>query len=394
MNKSFVLALLATLSFGQSDQAELALLNYAANFGKTYKSVGEMRQRAANYQASLRARPQLEAESPFAVFGDTKFSDWSVAEFDAFLTERKEDRRALASPPPASEERNLQSSLADIDWVSVMGPVKDQGGCGSCAAFAVTSLLEGMQVIKTGNAPLHLSEQQGLDCARVAPYYNSGCSGGLRDSYMHFYSDNGAMLTSDYPYTGTDKACTQTSSSPIAVWGDWSSFVDLATSNGASIADLHANLLNGPIAVGVNASGWGSQYVSGIASPSDLSCDPLRINHGVVAVGYSAEVTGSPTTTTTTTSSFSDCTKASKTEKRSNTCTGANEVIYNRRYCCVETTTTTTTTTPGGVITPAYWLIQNSWGVGYGESGFMKLRADSGYGVCGVNRRAYAIDVL
>jgi C1A family cysteine protease len=81
-----------------------------------------------------------------------------------------------------------------------MIPVKNQGNCGSCAPFAVTAILEAMESKKTGNPAVRLSEQQGLDCARVSPYGNYSCNGGWMDSYMMFYSDKGAMLNSDYPY--------------------------------------------------------------------------------------------------------------------------------------------------------------------------------------------------
>jgi len=45
-----------------------------------------------------------------------------------------------------------------------MGPVKDQGGCGSCWAFAATSALEGTIAKKFGVEPFRISEQQGVDC--------------------------------------------------------------------------------------------------------------------------------------------------------------------------------------------------------------------------------------
>ena len=75
--QSLALALLSAVAAATSQQSELALLNYAAKFGKTYNSVVEMKTHADNYQKSLDKRNQLHADFPLATFGDTPFSDWS-----------------------------------------------------------------------------------------------------------------------------------------------------------------------------------------------------------------------------------------------------------------------------------------------------------------------------
>jgi len=46
-----------------------------------------------------------------------------------------------------------------VDWVTkgIVNPIKDQGRCGSCWAFASTAVMESMHAIKTGEL-LSLSE--------------------------------------------------------------------------------------------------------------------------------------------------------------------------------------------------------------------------------------------
>ena len=70
--------------------------------------------------------------------------------------------------------RHLPSGA--INWVSLgkVHPVKNQGGCGSCWAFAAVLAQESMQAIKDGTAPVRLSEQQCVECSVD---YN-GCRGG------------------------------------------------------------------------------------------------------------------------------------------------------------------------------------------------------------------------
>ena len=92
-----------------------------------------------------------------------------------------------------------------------MVSVKNQGGCGSCWAFAANTAAEGTLAKKTGASPVHLSEQQMVDCTlateRGGTPYNGkdygawGCEGAWMANAWDFMKDNGAMYESDYPYT-------------------------------------------------------------------------------------------------------------------------------------------------------------------------------------------------
>jgi len=57
-----------------------------------------------------------------------------------------------------------------VDHTPYMPPVKDQGDCGSCWAFAAVSAIEGTIGARDGVAPPRLSEQQSVDCTRDSPY--------------------------------------------------------------------------------------------------------------------------------------------------------------------------------------------------------------------------------
>ena len=45
-----------------------------------------------------------------------------------------------------------------------MGPIKNQGSCGSCVQFAVSSAVEGTLAKQSGRPTEHFSEQHLMDC--------------------------------------------------------------------------------------------------------------------------------------------------------------------------------------------------------------------------------------
>jgi len=71
----------------------------------------------------------------------------------------------------------MASLPAHVDWreQGVVTPVKDQGSCGSCWAFASTATVESHAAINSGELRV-LSTQQFVSC--VANPYACGGSGG------------------------------------------------------------------------------------------------------------------------------------------------------------------------------------------------------------------------
>ena len=81
--------------------------------------------------------------------------------------------------------------------------MKNQGGCGSCWAFAATTVQETMQSKMTGNPVERLSEQEGVDCDNRS----YGCNGGWMHNYWMMSKERGSQSNEDYPYEAQDNNC-------------------------------------------------------------------------------------------------------------------------------------------------------------------------------------------
>jgi len=197
-----------------------------------------------------------------------------------------------------------------------VSPIRNQGACGSCYSFASMAMLEARLRIYTNNTNQDVFAPQDIvSCSE----YSQGCEGGFPYLIAGKYAqDFGVVPEKCYPYTGKDENCSEKKCNRVYV----SSYNYVGGFYGGCNEPLmrYALVKNGPVAVGFEVYNDFMNYASGIYHHTGLTAtkfNPFELtNHAVLVVGYSEDEASG--------------------EK--------------------------------------YWIVKNSWGAGWGEQGFFRIR--------------------
>ncbi|CAN6234573.1 unnamed protein product [Urochloa humidicola] len=322
--------------------AEAHFASFVRRFGKSYRDDGERAHRMSVFKANLRRARRHQRLDPTAVHGVTKFSDLTPEEFRRqFLGLRRSSARDLREGLSAHDAPILPTDglPADFDWREhgAVGPVKNQGSCGSCWSFSTSGALEGAHFLATGKLEV-LSEQQMVDCDHEcdpsdARSCDAGCNGGLMTTAFSYLQKVGGLESEkDYPYTGTGGTCKFDKSKAVAQVKNFS----VVPVNEDQIA---ANLVkHGPLAIGINAV-FMQTYIGGVSCP--YICG-RHLDHGVLLVGYGSA--------------------------------GYAPIRFKEE---------------------PYWIIKNSWGENWGENGYYKIcRGPRVQNKCGVDSMVSTVTAI
>jgi C1A family cysteine protease len=226
---------------------------------------------------------------------------------------------AAPSPFPTEAAGPLPS---EFDWrpLGIVPPVRNQKSCGSCWAHATVGVMESA-LQKSGTANVNLSEQFLVSCNRDG----HDCDGGWSFFAHRYHYDRlgknqeaiGAVLESEKPYSATNGTCTKAYNHPYRLY-KWGGINN-------TVEDIKRAILTyGPIAtdvcVGTWFQLWGYAPELGYFDIDESSDCAGGTNHEVILVGWNDN--------------------------------GGN----------------------------GFWKLRNSWGTGWGYSGYMQIK----YGISNV----------
>ena len=189
----------------------------------------------------------------------------------------------MAEPPVVGAPPSLDWRNNEGNFVT---PVRNQGGCGSCWAFAATAALES-SVLRAENTPgvdLNLSEQVLVSCGTSGGSDAGSCAGGVIQYASNYIRDTGLPVESCYPYTGTDGSCGSacgtynTSTYRIVSWAD-------VTGTSPTVSAIRDALVSyGPLVTTMDVYDDFFSYVSGVYSHTT---GDYAGGHAILIVGYS-----------------------------------------------------------------------------------------------------------
>lgn len=221
---------------------------------------------------------------------------------------------------------------ASVDWVTAdkVSSVKNQGQCGDCWSFAATAAVEGAYAIHEKNTAVSLSEQQLLDCSSTNKGFgNCGCNGGFAQNAFHYLIKLSGGIQSYDSYPYTGTQHSCSYNSADKVTGITSCTV---VQEGSESSLQQAVASYGPTAVGIDASSMSFQlYSSGVYY--NPTCSSKNLDHAVLVAGYGSESDGGD-----------------------------------------------------------YWLVKNSWGTSWGESGYIKMARNKNNN-CGIATDASFVQI-
>lgn len=210
--------------------------------------------------------------------------------------------QAVKDDRPDEEKYRGLPKAFDWDNEGKIEQMRDQLNCGSCYAFAGTSMLASSGRIQ-GVDGLYLSPQEIVSCGSDAQHpsklYAQGCGGGFAYLVTKYAADFGLSSNRCFPYESgieeTAPACNKRCADEDQRFYASQDFhyVGGYFGNSSEVGIMEALTKRGPVAVGIRCPKSFVEYRSGVYVESDeeraarlTNTDFEAVGHAVLVVGY------------------------------------------------------------------------------------------------------------
>ena len=184
--------------------------------------------------------------------------------------------RAAASTPTYTKGPD------SIDWVAkgLVGPVEQQGQCGSCWAFSIAAVVNAYIRKKNKKATTLVSPQQLVDCDRGT--YVLGCKGGNVPLALEYVKKKGMTSEEQYPYKDYQSKCEYSSAEKVVSVSKY--YYVQTNGNETLMRDVVGSV--GPVSIQIILEPSIYFYSEGMYEPESCDTDDY---HAPVIVGYGTD---------------------------------------------------------------------------------------------------------
>lgn len=276
---------------------------WRSKHGKQYRSQfeeEEVMERILKVKEEIDAHNKLYDEGKVTYKqGLWEHSDWSKKDREKYLLGVKVPKSARSAPASPSLPQ-YPPGASSVDWrkEGLVGPVGNQGACGSCWAFSAAGVIESVLRRRKNNETV--APQQMVDCSTYGCW---GCSSGWPKYALDYIVSNGIANMTEYPYVAHEQTCEYSKNMSIGyinktyeipTRGELKLFILKATSelkaqlgNETWLRDIVGSV--GPISVVLCLNDTFYKYKSGVYYQEGCG---TAIMHAVLIVGYGTDSVG------------------------------------------------------------------------------------------------------